>query len=127
MHDEKRQHPRSKQKNRAYVSILSSPEKPSLENRNFSCSTEDVSTGGVQLTLPEAVPVGGTLELRLVMRNPVKTFWHIGRVAWVRRSSPKVYNVGVQFTRTPEATLLIWEELVREKLNRNGARAARAD
>jgi hypothetical protein len=99
------------------VLILSAPDAPQIENRSCGCRTADLSPRGLSLQLGEALPVGAMLEMRL---SPAKGkgFWHIGRVAWSRQQEDGRYAVGVEFTRTPEATLLAWEQLIEEKLSR---------
>ena len=115
---ERRRSPRLKQKNRAYVTVLSSPDDKNLENKTYSCSTEDVSAGGIRLSLPAALPVGSNMEMRVVSKKPVKTFWHVGRVVWSGRGRDGNIDVGIEFTQTPESTLKLWQELIREKLAR---------
>ena len=119
---ERRRHPRLKEETTVDVTILSAPDSPARENRTFTCSTLDMSLHGMRLSLDQEVPVGGALELRLSSRNPTGTFWHIGRVRWLRRSErdKACHLVGLQFTQTPEATLVEWEKSLRAKLERAG-------
>ena len=119
---ERRRHPRLKEETTVEVTILSAPDVPALENRSFTCSTLDMSLYGMRLSLDQPVPVGETLELRLASRNPTGTFWHIGRVMWSKQSERDKarHLIGLQFTKTPEATLVEWEKSLRAKLVRAG-------
>lgn len=117
---ERRKHPRAKHKSRVYVTVLSSPENALLENKTVTCGTEDIASGGVRLSLPKPLPKGAALELRIVSRKNVKTCWHVGRVVWCKTTSDNSHEIGVKFTETPETTLIVWEELIRDKLARNG-------
>jgi len=117
---ERRAHRRVKEAADIGVTILSAPEQPGLENRTFTSAMRDMSPRGIRLHLPLVVPVGGTLEMRVEAGEPRGTLWHIGRVVWVRKEADAdpACEVGVQFTESAETTLLLWEELLREKLSR---------
>ncbi|MCX7590830.1 MAG: PilZ domain-containing protein [Kiritimatiellae bacterium] len=123
MPSERRAHPRLREEHAVEAKILSSPERPELEQMRFACTTEDISASGLRLVLPVALSVGSAIEIQLVTEQPRRTFWHVGRVVWTRPRNGKgdSHMVGIRFTETPEETLHLWEDLLLEKLARRGA------
>jgi Tfp pilus assembly protein PilZ len=119
---ERRVHARVEEKSAINVTVLSVPGKHELENRTYAATTADLSAGGVRFTLPDLPPVGGTVELRIQCGRPPREFWHIGKVLWAdaARASKTGYVVGVKFTDTPQATLALWSEVMRDKIARAG-------
>lgn len=116
--EERREHIRLRQKGRVYVTVLSAPDHSELENETLSCSSEDVSASGVRLAVPSSFPVGSLMEMRVVTRDPIKVYWHIGRVVWCKKRQDGTYRAGVRFTKTPEDTLKAWEKALAAKLAR---------
>jgi len=118
---ERRGSPRVEAEHDLKVTVLSMPRAPHIENRIFSCRTTDISARGMQFSTAEELPRGSTIELRINSEGAQANFWHVGRVAWSRPNrAADGFRVGVHFTETPEATLAAWEELLEEKLGRNG-------
>ena len=123
---ERRRDERLQNRNRTEITVLSAPEAHDLEQRSFSCFTEDVSEGGLRLHVPHAVPVGSKLELLVKSASPRKRAWHVGRVVWARKEEKlDSHCVGVRFLSSPEQALKAWQEILREKFAYAVAKTAR--
>ena len=62
--------------------------------------SNDISKGGIQLTLFKFVPVNASLSLQ-VQLFPQHNIECQGRVVWVERKQySDIYNVGIEFTQT---------------------------
>jgi c-di-GMP-binding flagellar brake protein YcgR len=118
---ERRIHPRIRERNSVAVRVVSAPDTPSLVQKVFFCTTEDLSAGGMRFNVHTAVPVNSHLELRVAVKNPTGAYKHVGRVVWVKEmDGTQPYAVGVQFTDTPATTLAAWKEFVALKLAQHG-------
>ncbi|MDA0577243.1 MAG: PilZ domain-containing protein [Verrucomicrobia bacterium] len=118
MASEKRKKERLQEEVRVAVTILSAEDAPDLVNKTFFCPTEDVSAGGLRLCLHHAVPKNAELVLRIAFQHPVRSFKHIGRVAWMRRGSFRGYPVaiGVELTELQAGTAEAWGHMLERKL-----------
>ena len=84
-----------------------------FNGRVYSCSSEDVSVGGVKFSSRAEIPVNTEFELRIELPGLNKSFIHSGTVAWSRKDDTKaVYHVGVFFTDSDPRTLTAWRKLV---------------
>lgn len=114
---EKRRHRRLLDKNIVLVTLLSVPEQKDLEGRTFTCTTADISAGGVRLMASTKIPVGTVMELRVAAVNPPAAFRHVGRVSWALEVlSPPASFVGIEFTTQDEKTNATWRVFVTKKI-----------
>lgn len=114
---EKRRHRRLMDKNIVLVTLLSVPEQKDLEGRTFTCTTADISSGGVRLVASTKIPVGTVMELRVAAVNPPAAFRHVGRVSWALEVlSPPASFVGIEFTTQDDKTNEAWRRFVDKKI-----------
>ena len=99
------------------VTLVGVPGRKDLEGRTFTCTSADVSVGGVRLVSNVHIPIGTIMELRLASVSPPAAFRHIGRVNWqLEVLSPPAHFVGIEFTGTDESTRIAWYKFVEQKL-----------
>ena len=114
---ERRRFRRLIDKNIVLVTLLAVPEHKELEGRTFTCTTADISTGGVRLVASTKIPVGTVMELRVAAVNPPAAFRHVGRVSWALEVlSPPASFVGIEFTTQDEKTNSAWHRFVDKKI-----------
>jgi len=108
---ERRAHRRIATEEKAVITVLSSPGNPKLKSKSVSCSTRELSAGGLRLWARRPISVGSVLELSVEFTDPEAVFKHAGKVMWVgveRDGHRKSYVAGVRFTETPKGTLVEW-------------------
>ena len=104
-------------KNIVLVTLPSVPEQKDLEGRTFTCTTADISSGGVRLVASTQIPVGTVMELRVAAVNPPAAFRHVGRVSWALEVlSPPASFVGIEFTTQDDKTNEAWRRFVDKKI-----------
>ena len=114
---ERRKHRRVLDKNIVLVTLLNVPGQKDLEGRTFTCTTADISTGGVRLITSTKIPVGTVLDLRVAAVTPPAAFKHVGRVSWqLEVLAPPAFFVGIEFTTSDPSILGSWTRFVLNKL-----------
>lgn len=114
---ERRKHRRVFDKNIVLVTLLTSPGQRDLEGRTFTCTTADISTGGVRLISSMKIPVGTVMELRVAAVSLPAAFKFVGRVSWqLEVLSPPAFFVGIEFTSGDPATSAGWLKFVKQKI-----------
>ncbi|MGC1952487.1 MAG: PilZ domain-containing protein [Gammaproteobacteria bacterium] len=109
---EQRSAPRLACEERLFVRIVSSHPNVLLEGKTIHCSTQDLSEGGLRLSLEERVPVGSTLQLWIKVADYPGTFLVNGIIRWVREQSPNVFLSGVELRDDPRDEIRGWERMV---------------
>ena len=113
---ERRKYRRLIDKNIVLVTLLSVPDHKEMEGRTFTCTTADISAGGVRLMTSTKIPVGTVMELRVAAVSPPAAFRHVGRVSWVLDVlSPPASFVGIEFTTQDLKTNQAWQTFVDKK------------
>ena len=115
---ERRRHARVPSRSKVAVKIISAPQAPSLQNRTFFCTTEDISRSGLRFCADTPVAVDTTMELRVSFAHPLRAFVHVGRAVWVREEpdgDQARYAIGMTFTNTAAATQIEWKALLAER------------
>ena len=93
------------------VKILPAIGEKKSYGRAFSCSSEDLSVGGIQFSSTQAVEMNDTLTLQISFTRPNHTFQHKGRVVWVRsEEGRKSFRIGVFFTHDNPQHLIEWRK-----------------
>lgn len=93
-----------------------------LQGRAFSCTTGDISEGGIRLTGEQKIPVGTRLDIRIAAVEPPAAFRLAGRVTWLLEvASPPAYFVGIEFERGDEAMTKHWAAFVAARLRAQAA------
>ncbi len=64
--DNRRQYMRFEDRRRVTVTVLSAPDSPQIESRNYFCLTRDLSAGGLRFCVHSRVPVGTILKLEIM-------------------------------------------------------------
>ncbi len=115
--DDKRKHERLPEENRVAVTIMKSVNAPQLEEQTFFCPTEDISEGGLKLSVPSPIPVASQVELRVAFSKPLCSFKHIGEVRWSREENHRFpYSIGIKFDFRDEAEHEKWRMLMGRKI-----------
>jgi hypothetical protein len=119
---EKRVEERIEERDKVTVTVLSSPEAPEIERKNFHCWTRDLSGSGLKFTVHTHVPIGAVLKLEVTfVEDPCETFRHIGKVMWAREFDDNgVISswLGVKFAETlgGDKRLQDWERIINERI-----------
>ena len=120
--DDNRRHQRLPEENRVAVTVVSAKDAPEMENQTFFCPTEDLSAGGLKLSVPVPLPIGAVLELRVAILRPLRSFMHVGDVRWSQKQEGRFpYVIGVKFTKLEGSNRVLWEDLMRRKIAISGA------
>ncbi len=113
---ERRRAPRVADKNIVLLTLVTVPGQRELEGRTFTCTSADISVGGVRLFSSMKIPVGTILELRVAAVSPPAAFKFVGRVSWqLEVLAPPAFFIGVEFTGGDAHAQGAWEKFVREK------------
>ena len=110
--DERRKHTRIPYDTAVHVKLYTVYGQDDLAGKNLFCTTGDISTKGVRLTIDRDLPVGTALELRVAIIDPPTAFAHLAQVRWVREVAPQKFHVGVEFAGASENHLEAWNNLV---------------
>jgi len=95
------------------VKILSAPGEKPPHGRAFSCSSEDLSVGGVQFSSNRQIEVNAGLTLQISFTRPNHSFLHKGRVVWIRKEEgKKSYRIGLFFTHDNPQNLIEWRKAI---------------
>ena len=63
----------------------------------------NISLGGIKLSVPEFVPIGTVLRMHINFSNPMRTVVANGKVMWIKEiGSGERYEIGVEFARDQE-------------------------
>ena len=117
MKQDRRAHPRLRERDSVAVKILASDVTPELVGRTFFCSTDDLSIEGLRFCVHTEVPLDAVLELRVAMQEPAAVFTHIGTVVYVKRvENENPFAIGVHITETKEGQLGDWVTTLTRKL-----------
>lgn len=103
----RRAHTRIKQHQTINVRILSNHDEKKTCGKGFSCSSEDLSVGGIQFSSLRQIDVNADLTLQVSFTRPTRSFTRKGRVVWIRKEE-KSYRMGVFFTNSDPRSLLEW-------------------
>jgi len=118
----RRQYTRFEDRRRVMVTVLSAPDSPQIESRNYFCWTRDLSAGGLRFCVHSRVPVGTILKLEIMFDEPQELFRHIGKVMWEQEfiDTDVTSNwLGVQITETlgGESRSARWKVCVEHNAN----------
>lgn len=116
---ERRKNPRVRTEGNVTVTVLTAPDAPMLEGRSFSCTTRDLSAGGLRFCVHTEVPLESALELEVEIASPHDNYVHLGKVAWVGEISTDgvlEYLLGVRFTQTRDDRETNWRTFVSHRL-----------
>ncbi|MFH1777273.1 MAG: PilZ domain-containing protein [Candidatus Omnitrophota bacterium] len=100
---ERRKHPR-------VLTVLAVKYKKEKEATPYSCTSRDISLGGVGLTVSEAFTPGELVELEIELPRQSSPLFLKGKIVWSfvnkrSKDTEKIsYRVGVMFTEIPEET-----------------------
>lgn len=110
MAQERRSHPRKKEKHKLRLFVQQVPHGVELRGKpSLTVWTNDVSYGGLQFTSRRVFPVGTVIKLDVECTRPHETFRHVGQVVWVRGEKDGTHHtLGVYFTETPIRVLNAW-------------------
>lgn len=96
---------------RIFIKVASCKTQPDLENTTFSCSTIDVSSTGMRLSVVESIPSETQLELWVEIKGIPGKFLLQGKIKW---SMPRGedYICGIELDETDEDSDIIdWQDL----------------
>ncbi|MDA1044475.1 MAG: PilZ domain-containing protein [Verrucomicrobia bacterium] len=119
--EDNRKHQRLPEENRVAVTVVSAQNAPELEDQTFFCPTEDLSAGGLKLSVPSPLPSGSVVELRIALARPLRSFMHVGEVRWTREvDGPFPFAIGVKFTKLEGPNRALWEDMMNRKIGGAG-------
>lgn len=121
MSQENRLHPRLEEENRVAVTVVHAQNAPELENQTFFCPTEDISASGLKLSVPTQIPSGSSVELRVALLKPLRSFLLLGDVRWSRKTPGRFpFAVGIRFKNFEGPSRALWQDAVNRKLTVSG-------
>jgi Tfp pilus assembly protein PilZ len=111
--DNRRAFQRVEQRQAIKVKMFSAPGAEKTQGRAFSCSSQDLSVGGIQFSSHRQVAVNAELHLQISLTRPARGFARKGRVVWVREENGgKSFRIGLFFTDHDPQTLIEWRKAV---------------
>ena len=115
---ERRKHPRLHKENGIAISLVSGDQPPpSRQGETVLRMTKDVSLGGLRFQSTTPFTQDSMLKIHLVLDLPRKIITHVGKVRWVKAvGDSDTFNVGVEFTETPDADMQIWSHYLENRL-----------
>lgn len=113
----RRKYMRVEDRRKVAVTVLSAPDVPRIESRNYYCWTRDLSAGGMRFCVHSRVPVGTILKLEVMFDDPQEVFRHIGKVMWEQEFSDEGVTsnwLGVKITETlgGEGRFTVWKSCI---------------
>ena len=84
-----------------------------LLGQSYHCQTVDLSEGGLQLRLPEALPEASVIEICITIHGSPCKYFLKGEVRYSHHEEG-TYNTGVEFDSRQTADLMSWAELFTE-------------
>ena len=119
---ERRSHPRRRAEERVRVTVLSAEKAPHLERRRFTCSTQDLSVGGLRFRSQRLIPLGALITLHIAAPHPLREFDMKARVVWlIEGRQGERHAVGARFTDVPKSRFNAWRRMLEEKTLRQDA------
>ena len=113
----RRKYRRTLDKNIVLVSLMEVPGMKELDGHTLTCTTADISVGGIRMISGIKIPVGTIMDLRVAAVSPPTAFKMIGRVSWqLEVLSPHAFFIGVEFITPDESTKMAWYKFVESKL-----------
>ena len=102
---------RGAREERLFVKVIACPENADLEGTTIGCTTQDVSSSGIQLSVSQVIPSATTLELWVEVKGLPGKFMLSGDVRWCREDGDK-YSCGIEL-RDGEgpSDLADWQDL----------------
>ena len=113
---ERRQQPRLDERQSLFVRVTSAGGEIIDEGQSVRCSTENVSTDGFRLWLPEPVSEGTILELWVRIEGDPETFRLKGVTKWAKNHKGGRALVGVQLIDDAAHDMGAWRATVIRKL-----------
>ena len=110
---EKRRQPRIPHRDAAFIFVEVPTATGPTDRKVYGCATADISTGGVQITLPARLEPGIRVDLRIAALTPPTSFRLQGKVAWVREGRPSgSWQVGIEIIPGDDKYSLAWQEYI---------------
>jgi hypothetical protein len=122
--EDKRQFQRLNEESRVAVTVVSAQNAPEIENQTYFCPTEDLSLVGLKLNVPEEIPSGSQIELRVAIMKPLRSFMHHGEVRWSKQVGGRFpYAIGIKFTKLEGSNRALWQDAITRKIAISGGQA----
>jgi c-di-GMP-binding flagellar brake protein YcgR len=113
---ERRAHPRLDAKEQVTIKVLEADGAAALVGREMTCSTQDLSVGGLRFRSETPIPVGGLLKLAIEAHQPKCRFEMQGRVVWMVPDAEKDrHAMGVHFTDVGRHALNDWRHMLENR------------
>ena len=113
---DQRLHPRLESNDRLFTQVVLSADEPDLVGTTLSCTTVNISVGGIQFRTNEPVPTGALLDLWVDVANRPGKFFLAGEVRWSRPAGEPDTNgdpqwfVGVQLKTGAATDIVDWRD-----------------
>ncbi len=113
---DKRLHPRLESDDRLFTQVVLSAEQPELVGTTLSCTTVNLSVGGIQFRTSAAVPPGSLLDLWVDVSSRPGKFFLAGEVRWNRPTGEmnakgkEEWLIGVQLKSGAATDIMDWRD-----------------
>lgn len=111
--EEKRRHKRARSNDRLFAQIVACADRPNLVGSTISCSTVDVSAGGMRIRSYEYIPKGSQLDLWVDINSRPGKFFLSSDVQWIAASNDSHYSyqMGVKLREGPATDIEEWRHI----------------
>jgi len=112
---EQRKHLRLPVETRTFIELVSARVGEDDSGRLVTCRTENISRGGLQVTLEEAVTVGAILQIGVELPGANSPLYLAGEVRWCRPNEgdpDQPYSAGFKLLNSEGSDLQRWVELL---------------
>jgi hypothetical protein len=98
------------------VTVISAPGAERLNGRTFFCVASDVSEGGIRLKMDTRVPGSTLMDIRVAFSDPLQSFKHRGRVAWISEMAETAqFAVGIELLDRNSPAMRHWASVIKSK------------
>ena len=102
---------RGAREERLFVKVITCPIDVDLEGTTIGCTTQNVSSSGIQLSVSQDIPPASTVELWVEVKGVPGKFSLTGDVRWSRKDGDK-YSCGIELCESEEPSdLADWQDL----------------
>ena len=102
---------RGAREERLFVKVIACPDDADLEGTTIGCTTQNVSSNGIQLLVAQMIPEATSLELWVEVKGLPGKFLLSGDVRWCNESGEK-YSCGIELRDGEDSTdLPDWQDL----------------
>lgn len=107
---DQRRHPRLQRGERLIIQIVGAPDNPALNGHVTSCTSVDLSAGGLRIRLEEPLGRDNRVELWVALEGRRGKFLLSGTVRWcMREETGDAYLAGIEINTGPASDTDSWK------------------